>query len=441
MNRYLFPPLFALLLAGCSRTKEVTAAATAAAPTKVTVTTAQATIRTVPASISETGSFIADETSDIAPLVAGRVIATPVNIGDFVRQGQVICELDHRDAQLRLEQARAQLEQANAALRQTQSRIGWTAQGKFDINLVPEAVAAHAAMESAQAQARLAAADAKRFENLVATGDVSRSAFEKARTAQETAEAQANAARQQYEAALNAARQNWGAVENSQASLEGVRSQLAQAEKALADTTIHAPFEGYITDRPAAAGEYVALTNKIATIVRLNTMKLHLQTPEQQAARVKTGMTVTARVSAYDNREFTGRIGAVNPSVDPNSRVFILEVRFDNPHGELRPGMFSTARILLPGGESAVFVPRSAVVRDKTTDSYQVFTIDNNTARLRVVVIGDPLGELIRITNGLTGSETVATSNQGALYDGAPVQSGVGLPAYPGERSSPGGVR
>ena len=63
----------------------------------------------------------------LAPLVAGRVPATPVNVGDFVQQGQIICELDHRDAQLRLDQARAQLDEAIAALRQTQSRIGWCA--------------------------------------------------------------------------------------------------------------------------------------------------------------------------------------------------------------------------------------------------------------------------------------------------------------------------
>jgi multidrug efflux pump subunit AcrA (membrane-fusion protein) len=432
MNHHFIPAaaLLLLFLAGCSRPKEVTAAAPSAAPSRVTVTVAQASTRTVPASISETGSFVADETSDIAPLVAGRVIATPANLGDFVRAGQVICELDHRDAQLRLDQIRSALEQANAALRQTQSRIGLTGNGQFDPNRVPEVAAAKAAFESAQAQARLASADAKRYENLVATGDVSRSAFEKAHTAQETADAQANAARQQYEAALNTARQNWGAVENSQASLEGARSQLAQAEKGLADTTIRAPFDGYITDRPVAAGEYVALTNKIATIVRLNTMKLHLQTPEQQAARVRAGMPVTARVAAYPDRDFTGKIAAVNPSVDPNSRIFILEARFANPKGELRPGMFSTARILLPGGENAVFVPRTAVIRDKTTDSYQIFAIDNNTARLRVVVTGDPDGDLVRITNGLSGNETVATSNLGSLYDGAPVQlSSVGLPA------------
>jgi multidrug efflux pump subunit AcrA (membrane-fusion protein) len=422
MNRLLIIAILltSLFLAGCASSKEVAAAA---GPKRVTVATAQAVTRTVPAAFQETGTFLADETSDIAPLVPGRVLTTPVNIGDFVKQGQVVCELDHRDAQLRLDQARAALDQATAGVRQTQSRIGFSGQGKFDPALMPEAVAARATMESAQALARQAAADAKRYQNLVESGDVSRSAFERERTQQETAEAQANAARQQYEATLNGARQSWGAVENSQASLAGIQAQLAQAEKGLADTTIRAPFDGFITARPVAAGQYVALSNKIATIMRIGTMKLDLQTPEQRASRGKLGMTVLARVAAYPDREFTGTVTAVDPSVDPNSRVFILEARFDNPKGELRPGMFATARVLLPGGESAVFVPRSAVVRDRTTDSYQVFTIDNNTARLRVVVIGEVDGDQIRIANGLSGKETVAVSGQNELFDGVQVQA------------------
>jgi RND family efflux transporter MFP subunit len=413
--------LLAIYLSGCSKAKDVDAAA-AAAPQTVTVTAAVVATRTVSAAFSETGSFVADETSDIAPMVAGRVIATPVNVGDFVRQGQVICELDHRDAQLRLDQAKAALDQATAALHQSRSHIGFNGQGTFQPEQMPEAVAARAAYESAVAQAKLTAADARRYENLVASGDVSRSAYDRAKTAQETADAQANAAKQQYEATLNGARQSYGAVENSQASLEGVRAQLAQAEKAVADTTIHAPFDGSVTARPVAAGEYVALTNKLVTIVRIGTMKLQLQTPEQRAAKGKIGMAVLARISAYPDREFTGRITAVNPSVDPNSRVFILEAKFDNPKGELRPGMFATAHVLLPGGESAVFVPRAAVIRDKTTDSYQVFVIDNKIARLRVVVTGEVDGNDVRIVNGLSGGETVAASQQSALFDGARVE-------------------
>jgi membrane fusion protein (multidrug efflux system) len=157
-------------------------------------------------------------------------------------------------------------------------------------------------------------------------------------------------------------------------------------------------------------------------MVRIGTMKLQLQTPEQQAGRAKLGMEVAARVAAYPGRDFMGKITAINPSVDPNSRVFILEAKFANANGELRPGMFSTARVLLPGGETAIFVPRNAVIRDKTTDSFQVFTIEDNTAHLRVVVAGDPEGDQVRILSGLNPNDTVATSHQSELFDGAPVK-------------------
>ena len=210
MTRLYIPGLIAVFAvvfaAGCSKPAE--SAVPAAEVTKrIAVPVAHAVVRTVPAGFDATGAFAAEESSDVAPPVAGRVIATPVDAGAFVRQGDVICELDHRDAQLRLDQVQAQLAEATAALTQTQWRIGHAGTGAFDPNNVPEVAAARANFESAEAQAKLAAADAKRYENLVATGDVSRSAFEKVRTQQQTAEAQANVARKQYEAALNGARQ------------------------------------------------------------------------------------------------------------------------------------------------------------------------------------------------------------------------------------------
>jgi len=391
----------AALLAGCG-SKPDASTASAAPPQPIRITEVQAQVRNVPASFEETGSFVADESSDIAPPVAGRVLATPVDVGAFVQQGQVICELDHRDAQLKLQQAQAQLEEAN--------------------------------YESAQAQAKMATADSQRYANLVNTGDVSKSAYEKAHTQQETAEAQANAAKQQYEGALNAARQSYQIVSSSQASLASMRAQLAQAEKAVSDTTIRAPFDGYITARPVAAGEYVALTAKIATIVRIGTLKLQLLTPEQRASRAKVGMTVLARVSAYPDRDFTGKVSAINQSIDPNSRAFILEARFANPDGALRPGMFSTARVLLPAGEDAVFVPRHAVIRDKTTDSNQVYVVQGGKAHLRVVLTGESDGDQIRILSGLAAGDVVAIatqgsnqgSSEGSLYDGAPVDAVTG---------------
>lgn len=391
--------------------------------TKPVVATAKAAVRVVPRYFEATGSFIAEESSDVAPSVGGRVAATPVEAGDFVRKGQAICVLEQRDAQLRVDQARAVREQARFVLNQAQSRVGWTGDGKeFNPDLVPEVAAARSAYESALASARLAAADAQRYENLVRSGDVSQSSYEKYRTQQQTAEAAAESARRQYEAQVNAARQNFRAIEAAQASLAAAESQLAQAEKNLQDMTIRAPFDGYVTARPVSVGQWVGTNSSVATLVHISTVRLQLQIPEKRAAEVRSGMAVTARVAAYPDRDFSGKVHAVVPSVDSSSRAFMVEARFENPKAELRPGMFAYAKLMLPQKEEAVFVPAQAVFYDNTTDAYHVYSIVGGVARLNVVLKGDSDNGEVRILSGLKGGETVAVDHLADLYDGAAVE-------------------
>lgn len=409
-------------LSACRRTGGGSVAEAKAGETKpVRVSAVPVIAKQVAVYIQSSGSFAADESSDVAPLDAGRIATTPVDVGAFVQEGQVIATLDDRDAKLRLQQVLAAQAQAEAAVRQSQSKIGAGQDANFDVGTVPEVRAAYAAYQSAQAQAKLAQADAKRYENLVATGDVSRSNYEKQRTAAETADAQAESARRQYEAALNNAKQNWMGVEASEASLSGVRSQVAIARKAVEDTIVRAPMAGYVSDRPIALGEYVSSSSKIATILRANPIKLNLQLSETEAARVKPGMAVTANVAAYLNRNFSGTVKTVRPAIDPTSRSMTVEAEFHNPDFILRPGMFATARVLLPEGERGLFVPSSAVLTDITTTSSQVFVIDNGKARAKVVRIGDSDNGLTRVFVGVDAGAIVATSNLKDLYDGVAV--------------------
>ncbi len=93
--------------------------------------------------------------------------------------------------------------------------------------------------------------------------------------------------------------------------------------------------------------------------------------------------------------------------VSRNSRAVTVEGHFDNPRNLLLPGMFATARLLIPGGERAVFVPRSAVINDPATNSASVFVIEGNVARVRVTQTGETENDLIRITSGITESTPV----------------------------------
>jgi RND family efflux transporter MFP subunit len=417
-----------VLIASCGKSKSVEAAksvdpATAAGRTPV-VAVVRADTRPVSASVQVTGSFVAKEMSDVAPEAAGRIVETPVDVGDFVKQGQILARMEERDAKLRLDQAQAAEQQAEAALRQAESRIGLgEGQGEsFNASNVPEVLSAKAAYDSAVAQAKLAEADAQRYENLIKTGDVSRSAYEKARTQADTAQAQANSMRQQYEATLNSARQNFQGVMTAQASLSGIRVQSAMARKSVEDTLIRAPFAGYVSARPVAAGQYVALTSKIATVLRITPIKLELQVPESNAPQMRVGAHVEATVPGYPERIFQGMATAVNPAVDQNSRTFTVVAEFPNTDIALKPGMFATARILLPGSSNGIFVPKRAIITDPTTNSSQLFFIRDGRARLAVVQLGAADGDLVQILSGISAGATIATDHLQDLYDGQPVQ-------------------
>jgi multidrug efflux pump subunit AcrA (membrane-fusion protein) len=390
----------------------------------VMVTTATATAREVPSYIQATGSLIAEETSNVAPQTSGQVISTPVNVGAFVRQGQVIARLDDRDARFRLQQAQAGVSQAEAGVRQAEARLGLQQGGNFNVSAIPEVRAANATLEQAQANLRLAEANENRYRQLVETGDVAMSVYDQYRTQRDTARAQVNNARQQLESAINTARQSNQVIQSAQAQLESARSALSLAQKAVSDTTVRAPYAGYVSSRPVAVGEYVTPASVILTLLRTNPIKLQLQVPESDAPFITPGMGVSLQVDAHPNRNFSGQVVDVNPAIDPASRSATVEALVENGDNALRSGMFATARIIRQGGSTAVFVPKAAVVSDQNTQSYRVFVIQNDTAHLRVVPVGPEENGMIQILNGVNANEVVATSNLDQLYEGARLRVG-----------------
>lgn len=417
-----------LLTAACGGKKENanannTGAVEAAEARPVDVSVAPAVARQVPLFLQATGSIAAEDTSEIAPQTSGQVIATFVDVGDFVRQGQEIARLNNTDARLRLQQAQVSVQQAQTAVRQAEARLGIGNGTQFSAGATPEVRAAQAALESTKASARLAEANARRYANLVESGDVARSVYDQFRTQAENAQAQVNTARQQLEGARNAARGNNEGVSSAQSGVEAARSGVALAQEVLSNTIVRAPFAGYISERAVSRGEYVTPASRVATVVRTNPVKLILQVPEAEAGRVQQGASVTANVSAFSDRQFNGRVRAVNPSLDIASRALQVEVEIENPQNLLKPGMFATARINQPGGTEAVYAPRAAVVTNPNTNSSSVYVAEESggeqVARLRVVQVGETENDQVRIISGLRAGEAVITSNMDELFDGA----------------------
>ncbi len=387
----------------------------------VAVTVGRSTSRDVPAYIQATGSLVADETSDIAPKAAGKVTNIYANVGDFVAAGKVIAKIDDRDARLRLSEAEASVKQAQVAIRSAEARLGLSPNGKFDSSTIPEVRAANANYEVLAAELKQAEANESRYRDLVESGDVAMVSYEQYRTNRDTARARVNSAKQTLEAVVNAAKQNNQAIKSAEAAVESAKTQVATAQQAVADTVIRVPFSGFISERQVAVGEFVTSSTPIARVLRSNPIKIQIQVSEADVPQISIGRGVSIEVDAYKDRKFGGVVTAVNPALDPVSRSAIVEAQIENSDNTLRSGMFATAKIVRSGGSTGIFVPKSAVYSDQATQSFRVFVIQENVAKLRVVQLGTEESEFYQILSGIEPDEAVATSNLDQLYEGAAV--------------------
>ena len=394
---------------------------TEAAEPPVAVTTARTEAREVPAVIQTTGSLVADETSNVAPKVAGKVVNVGIDVGDFVSQGALIARIDDSDARRRLSAAEAGVKQAVAGVRQAEARLGLGPNGKFNSSTIPEVRSANANYQQALAELRQAEANEQRYRDLVQTGDTAMITYEQYRTARDTARARANAAKEGLDAQINTARQSNQAIASAQAGVEAARTQVEIARQEVADTVVRAPFSGFVTARDIAVGEFVSSADVLATVIRTNPIKIQMQVAEADVPQISVGRGVSVQVDAYRERRFAGTVSAVNPAVEQTSRSFVVEARIENGDNALRAGMFATARINREGGSTGVFVPKSAVLNHEPTGSFRAFVIADGVAKLRVVQLGPEEGDSYQILSGLNADEVVATSNLDQLFEGAKV--------------------
>ena len=370
------------------------------------VTTAAAIKRELPRFFEATGSLAGDQQTDVAPQTAGKVVALGVDIGTYVKRGQMLVQLDADELKLRVDQAAAQLEQAKAAVRQAEEKIGLRPGQNFDPNRVAEVAAAKVTLDLAEKNLR-------RAEQLIESGDVSRSFFDEQR-------ARRDQLKEQYEVAVAQARQNYAGVDVSRTNVANAQAALALARKSLSYAVIPAPIDGFVSERTADLGEYVSPQQKVATIVRTNPLRIRIDIPEQAIPEVKVGQSVSITTSAWPDKNFAGRIARVAPNVSAQSRTFTVEAEIENSSNALKPGQFATVKILQEQAEPAVLVPARSVISEAGVN--RVYVIKNGHAEQRVVQTGQTDGDLIEIKSGVAADELIATSNLEQLSDGIAVR-------------------
>ncbi len=379
---------------GVPASKASGTATEAAKPPPVDVTTAAAITRNLPRSIEVVGSLMADEEVVVGAQIAGEISSLKVDFGSYVQQGQVIAQIDQREAKLRLEQA-------EATLKQTMARLGMKEGEKFNVEQ-------NADVRVAKSQLDWAKMDLDRNTKLIENGDIPRSNYDLTVT-------NYNGAKARHQAAMDA-------INQQLAVLEQQRAAINLARKAVTDTVVRSPISGAVKEKHVARGAYLAVGNRIVTLVRLNPLRLRADIPESSAAAVRIGQTMTLVTEAMPDRTFTGRVARIGASLDEKTRALTVEATVANPNNILRPGMFAKSQLVLQQRGAVTMVPQSSII--KIAGLTKIFVIENGKAVERIVKTGVSDGSLIEITDGVSAGEQVATSNTDKLQQGSQVSSG-----------------
>ena len=406
---------------------------------RINVETFSAKIEQIPTYLEATGTLSSDAESNVAPTIGGKIVRVNFDVGSYVKKGDALVQLDARDAQIRLRQALAQVEQqrkavkqaeagvnqAIASLRQTQVRLGVKDGEAFAIKDFSQVI-------SVTAQMRLAEKELKRHENLLETGDISRSAYDRAKAQRDQLIGQMAEARSNAAVAIKAITTAEKVVATARTQMASAKAavatgqtQIAQARKTVSDNVIYSPISGYVSERNADPGEFIAPNQpnaKIATIIRTSILRLKIDVPEQSIGKVKVGQGVSAQVSAYPDRSFAGVIVRTLPNLNPQSRTLTVEAEIENIGGLLKPGQFATVRITQSKPESAVMIPAKAVRADGERNI--IFVVKDGIANERVVQTGLLENDMIEIKQGVRENENVATNNIDKLGDGVIVNQG-----------------
>jgi RND family efflux transporter MFP subunit len=381
--------VLAALVAGCrANATDATASADATA-VNVTVTTAAE--QPIARFIRVSGTLTAQEDAEVAAEIAGRVVATPVERGSIVTANAPLIQIASTDVE-----AQAREAEANAA--QIEARLGLAGGAEFDVERVPEVANAKAAVQLAQN-------DFGRAERLYKDKLLSQSDFDQR-------SAQFEATQRQYDVAKNGAAQQFQA-------LRGARARVTVAQKALADTVVRAPFAGAVGERFVSVGDYVTKGNKVASVVRLDPLRVELTIPEQYVSVVAVGRAVTFSVDAYPNETFTGQVRYVSPSVTASTRALTVEALVPNGNGRLKPGFFATARIEEAGQRPGILVPAAAI--RTVSGTARVFIINGDRVEERIVMTGQPAGDRVEVVSGVKTGERIAASGIDQLVDGVKV--------------------
>jgi len=324
--------------------------------------------------ISAVGSLLASRSVSVAPKISGRVERVLVNVGDRVRKGQTLAQLDPRELDEDVKEAAASLKVSEATLKGKQAELQ-DIRGKLE-----------------------------RAKRLFEKNFISRQELD-------TLESDRSAAGAQ--------------VELARAQIVQMKARLAGAKLQLEEARVEAPFSGYVEKRLVDPGAMVNSGTPIASVVDIARVKVIVPVVERDYPKISTGQGVVVAIDAYPGRRFQGRVVRLTPVLSQETRTGEVEIAVDNASGLLKPGMFARVEIAIRERREVMLVPEGALV--KTAKGHGVFRIvtgnsKNPKAELVLVKIGSTRAGRAEIQGNLNPGDRVVTLGSSLLKDGQSIR-------------------
>jgi multidrug efflux pump subunit AcrA (membrane-fusion protein) len=379
--------LAVLSLPACSREQHAQARGRDDAAKSVSTTKVRQ--ETVTRSIEVVGTLAAVDEVILSSQTEGAVSRILADLGDRVKAGQPLIELDAEKLQYNLEQQKAALARALA-------KYGGSDPAHLPvIEQTPDVQ--KAAAELVQAKQAFQRADELHKRQLVP------------RQTLDDADAMLRAKQASYESALQNAR-------NLRADIDGSSATLKLADREFRDATIRAPFDGFVQKRMVSPGEYVKAQAAVMSIVRLDPLKVTAEIPEGMAPWVAVGQPVDLRVDAFPDTVLHGKMSRISPAVNTQTRAFPFEALVPNGDAKLKPGTFARVRLETSREEQVLTLPYTALQYRYGVN--RAFVIKGDRLSAHEVKIGDRIGDRVEILGGVDQSDEVATTDVDNLADG-----------------------
>jgi len=379
--------LLALMLSACSKGEK----AQARGPEEPArgIRTEPVKQQTIRRSVDVVATLAADEQVTISAEASGSVRRILADLGDRVTAGQALVEIDREKLQYNADEQRA-------ALERTLAKYGAASPDRLPpIEQTPDVQ--KAASERLQAQQSLDRATELYKRQLVPQQLL------------DDADAAFRSKQASYEVSLQNAR-------NLRADIAASVASTKLADRQLRDTSIRAPFNGFVEKRLVSVGQLVNVQTPVMNIVRIDPLKVTAEIPEAMAPWIKVGQPVTVFVDAYPDRTFTATVSRISPSVSPQTRAFPFEALVPNPATELKPGSFARVHLESSRVDQVLTVPFAAIQYRYGVN--RVFGVQGGRLAAREVKLGERSGDRVAILSGVSTDDPVAVTDVDQLADG-----------------------